>query len=173
MINSTAPTSFGGFGKTRPRIWSSGVHCPCTTVLKRGLTKSLGRAGATERLSVNTAEGVVAKTLGDREMEISVCKKCNKISSGTKVCPHCGHRAAHTNWWAWIIVGLVIVFLMVALEKDRNSPEAEAKSQARYAIEECWEKYERKSLDPNTKRFVALVCENMEKDFRTKYGVKP
>jgi len=54
-----------------------------------------------------------------------------------------------------------------------NSPEAKEKSQKRDAIKVCWSDHDKKSLDDDAKRFIAGVCEKMETDFKTKYGVSP
>lgn len=40
------------------------------------------------------------------------------------------------------------------------------------AIDLCWEEYERKSLTPDQKRFIAGACEMMEDEFRNKHGYK-
>lgn len=37
----------------------------------------------------------------------------------------------------------------------------------------CWQDHDRKSLDPETKRFVAGACEMKEREFVTKYGHNP
>lgn len=76
------------------------------------------------------------------------------------------------KWWLWGPVGAVGLFLTWALMRT-PSPEEDAKFKARYAIELCWKQQERKSLDPGAARFVAGACEQMEADFRRKYGVNP
>lgn len=76
------------------------------------------------------------------------------------------------KWWLWGPVGAVGLFLTWALIRT-PSPEEDAKFKARYAIELCWKQQERKSLDPGAARFVAGACEQMEADFRRKYGVNP
>lgn len=78
---------------------------------------------------------------------------------------------------AWLIAGaistsLVVAFFMLGANVG-STPEAKEKSNQRGAIDLCWKEQERKSLDPNTKRFVASACEKMEMDFKTKYGVNP
>ena len=50
---------------------------------------------------------------------------------------------------------------------------AREKGIKRRAIKQCWKDYERKSLEPSTKRFVASVCEKIEHDFTQQYGVEP
>ena len=64
---------------------------------------------------------------------------------------------------------LVGVFLL----GSGQSVARDEQSRARTAIKLCWEEYERKSLDPQTKRFVASTCEMMERDFQKKFGRKP
>lgn len=54
-----------------------------------------------------------------------------------------------------------------------ESAARDEQSRARAAIKLCWEEYERKSLDPQTKRFVASTCEMMERDFQKKFGRRP
>lgn len=54
-----------------------------------------------------------------------------------------------------------------------NSPEAKEKSRSRDAIKLCWQDYEKKSFDVNTKNFIARTCEKMEDDFRSAHGVNP
>ena len=49
----------------------------------------------------------------------------------------------------------------------------EEKYKARRVIELCWSDYERKSIDPGSKLFVASVCEKLEADFRAKYHATP
>lgn len=44
---------------------------------------------------------------------------------------------------------------------------------ARQTIETCWEDQKTKSYEPSKARFVAGVCEKMERDFRAKYGRNP
>lgn len=67
----------------------------------------------------------------------------------------------------------LILFASVLTGCGEPSPEQKAKDQARGAIKICWQDYNKKSLDPGTKRFVARVCEKMEKDFRDKYHLEP
>jgi hypothetical protein len=66
------------------------------------------------------------------------------------------------------------VLLVVATgERPPPSPEAKAKADARASIENCWQGYERKSLDPDQKRFIAAACELAEQKYRAKYGTAP
>ncbi len=75
------------------------------------------------------------------------------------------------KWWMWPLgaVGLFVAYAMLRTP----SPEDAAKSRARAAIGLCWEDQKRKSLDPATARFVASTCEQMERDFKSRYGVSP
>jgi len=43
----------------------------------------------------------------------------------------------------------------------------------RDAITLCWQEYKRKSLDPNTKRLIAKLCEDRESPFLKTYNAKP
>lgn len=74
--------------------------------------------------------------------------------------------------WAGLFVAVIVILFAVVMYAG-NTPQAEEKGLKRLAIEQCWKDYERKSLDPGTKRFVASVCEKLELDFETQYNVKP
>lgn len=56
---------------------------------------------------------------------------------------------------------------------EGTKPEVQERQRERAAIDLCWQEYERKSLDPVSKRFVAGACETMESDFRKKHGISP
>lgn len=64
-----------------------------------------------------------------------------------------------------VVIGLVLVF--------GSSESNSQKAAARRVIELCWQDHDRKSLDPETKRFVAGACEMKEREFVTKYGHNP
>lgn len=82
------------------------------------------------------------------------------------------HEASRpTKWWVWPI-GAIGLFMLWAMFRT-PSPEQEAKSRERYAIELCWEDQKRKSLDAATAQFVAGACEEMERRFKAQYGVNP
>ena len=106
-------------------------------------------------------------------MALITCKECgSEVSTTAKACPKCGAKVPKTKWWLWIPLGLVAAFLLFGALVG-NTPEGQAKSQERRAIELCWDEQKRKSLDPGTQRFVASTCEMMERKFQEKYGVKP
>lgn len=106
-------------------------------------------------------------------MALIACKECgNQVSTKARACPGCGAKVPHTKWWLWGPLG-VVVSVIVFGEVAGNSPEGRAKAQARGAIDLCWKEQERKSLTPDTERFVASTCEMMERNFETKYGVRP
>lgn len=105
-------------------------------------------------------------------MALTNCKECNaEISTLAKACPKCGApvpQEPKTRWWLVVLmiaVGGFIAFAML-LPDDGSGRD-------RSAIQLCWSDYERKSLDPPTKRLVASMCEKMEQSFRQKYGVNP
>jgi len=53
-------------------------------------------------------------------------------------------------------------------------PQSETpKGHDRQVIELCWQDYEKKSNDAQTKIILAKACENLEKKFVETYGVKP
>lgn len=66
---------------------------------------------------------------------------------------------------------LIFIVAALLLSGCDNSPEAKEKAQKRGAIKVCWSDHDKKSLDDDAKRFTAGVCEKMEADFKTKYGV--
>lgn len=103
-------------------------------------------------------------------MSLVSCRECQKeISSEAKSCPHCGAKPK-SSLGLWLLVGGVIAILLISAAS--NSPPSEIQRE-RDAIERCWQEYERKSLDPETKRFVASTCELMERKFTEKHGHKP
>ena len=68
---------------------------------------------------------------------------------------------------------LIFIVATLLLSGCDNSPETKEKAQKRDAIKVCWSDHDKKSLDDDAKRFIAGVCEKMEADFKTKYGVSP
>jgi hypothetical protein len=58
-------------------------------------------------------------------------------------------------------------------DREERAQELRERDTERRAIALCWEEYERKSLDPPTKRAVAATCEKMEQDFRHRFGRNP
>lgn len=106
-------------------------------------------------------------------MAMTSCRECGKeISDTAKTCPHCGAGVPRTKWWLWVPLGLVVAFLAFGALVG-NSPEAREKAKERAAIDLCWDGHERKSLEPDTQRFIAQVCEKMESDFQLKHGHRP
>jgi len=81
----------------------------------------------------------------------------------------------------WLVVILFAAgFALTSLKERNSSPDTETtsdesknKPKDRYAIQYCWEQYDRKSLNDDEKRFIAGSCEKMEEAFRAKYGVNP
>lgn len=67
-----------------------------------------------------------------------------------------------------IVVGCFAALMIIGL----TSPET-PKSKDRAAIDLCWQDYERKSLEPGTKRFIAGACEMLEQRFRETHGAEP
>jgi hypothetical protein len=106
-------------------------------------------------------------------MAMIVCKECGKdVSSTAKYCPGCGAKNSRTKWWLWVPFGFVTVFLIFGSFRA-NTPEGKEKSRARDVIANCWIDHERQSLDSSARRFAASTCEQLEKQFREKYGFNP
>ena len=71
-----------------------------------------------------------------------------------------------------IIAALIVAFFGYGFVQ-MNTPEGRERAKHRDAIELCWSDYEKKSLDPATKRFVAGACESMERKYEAQLGRKP
>lgn len=71
-----------------------------------------------------------------------------------------------------VIAGLVVAFVLWALIRT-PSPDEQAQSSQRRAIELCWSDQQRKSLPPDQARFIAGACESMEAQYRTRWGRAP
>lgn len=70
----------------------------------------------------------------------------------------------------------IAMFLVSALTTSACTPESPAekeKNNERFAIKLCWEEYEKKSIGPAEKQFIAGACEMMEKKFEDKHRAKP
>lgn len=122
-------------------------------------------------------------------MALVACHECgHNVSTTAKACPSCGAAPPPTpvphvrppllTGAGWVILifglgaGLLVLLVLIAAMRG-PSPKAKEKGQERAAIDLCWKDYERRSLDPSNKRFVASACELMEKRFREKHGVEP
>lgn len=122
-------------------------------------------------------------------MALVACPECgHTVSTTAQACPSCGAVPTPPAvlpmspplltgaGWATLILlggaGAVVVLILVAGMRD-PSPKAREKGQERDAIALCWKDYERKSLDPATKRFVASACELLDRRFREKHGLEP
>uniref|UniRef100_UPI003F7DBF21 hypothetical protein n=1 Tax=Xanthomonas sp. 0924 TaxID=2835534 RepID=UPI003F7DBF21 len=75
--------------------------------------------------------------------------------------------------FAALIAGFFVVIFIIGGIQANSDPQSKVRWRDKEAIELCWESYERKSLEPSTKRFVAMSCEKMERDFKAKYGRDP
>jgi len=73
------------------------------------------------------------------------------------------------NVFIWGGLGLLAFVTFNAWFPQEDSP----KSHDRQVIELCWQDYEKKSNDAQTKLILAKACENLEKKFVETYGVKP
>ena len=72
----------------------------------------------------------------------------------------------------WVVGTPIVLFVLYSLSAPQ-SPESQAKSQARSAISLCWDEQKRKSATPAEQRFIAGACERMERDFREQFKVNP
>lgn len=76
------------------------------------------------------------------------------------------------KWWLWLPVGGIAAFLVFGFAAN-STPEGQEKSRQRRAIALCWETQGRKSLSQEAQRFAASACEQMEAEFRQRWGVNP
>lgn len=121
-------------------------------------------------------------------MKASGCEKCKAIFSddgwkpGPAVATERGADAVKQEpvksgsaIWKWVlgVPASLFVLVMIIGSCAGNTPEGKAQGNDRSAIEVCWEEQGRKSLDPSSGRFVASVCEKMERDFRDRWGFSP
>jgi hypothetical protein len=106
-------------------------------------------------------------------MALIKCRECgNEVSDSAKACPKCGAKPLQSNWWILILCLAILIPLGIYL-LGKSDPKGEEKQHARDAIAMCWKQYERKSLDPAEKRFIASTCEMMERDYQKAYGSRP
>lgn len=84
-------------------------------------------------------------------------------------------RTAWLAWTAGVVIGFVALSWIVHpfLPASPHSQEAQDKALARKTIEACWREQQRKSLSPETQRFIAGACEQGEADFYRRNGHKP
>lgn len=106
-------------------------------------------------------------------MALIKCKECgNDVSDKAKTCPKCGAKVTRPSVFLYLL-GFLVVGFGVMMLIGMSDPKGAEKSQARRAIEICWQEHERKSLAPADKRFIASACEKMERDFTSLFGVRP
>lgn len=72
-----------------------------------------------------------------------------------------------------IIIAVIAAFVVAWLITRPPSPEQATKNNRRNAIGLCWSEYDKKSLAPDVKRFVAKSCEDMEALYVKDYGSRP
>jgi hypothetical protein len=72
----------------------------------------------------------------------------------------------------YVLLGIPVVFVTWALVHEPD-PYSDAKFMARESISTCWDEQTRKSHAAGEARFIAGVCEKMERDFTAKYGHNP
>jgi len=112
-------------------------------------------------------------------MALITCRECQKeVSDQAPRCPHCGapvegRPKKGSAMKVVAILGVVVVGFLTFGAVVGGSPEGQAMTKDRRAIDYCWEEQKRKSLDPSAQRFVAGACEMMEEKFRKTYGRSP
>lgn len=109
---------------------------------------------------------------------MTTCKVCGTEFSGSNVCPDCGAKVVDkqsSGLFLTVLIGGLVLFLivMIRMSPSGSSSGMDEKSQARYAIDLCWENQRKKSLPPDQQRFIAGACEMMEQKFVEKYRHKP
>jgi hypothetical protein len=74
---------------------------------------------------------------------------------------------------AFLIIGAAVLAFFGFGAIVSNTPEGQERSKQRDVISRCWDEQKRKSLEPAAARALAAICEKMEQDFRSKWGVNP
>lgn len=123
-------------------------------------------------------------------MALISCAECSKeISDKASSCPHCGAPQAtgavgtndgnpsreKSSIWKWVL-GVPVggfVLIMIVGSCAGNTPDGREREASRGAISQCWAEQERKSLNPSVARTVAAACEQMEENYRKKWGTAP
>jgi hypothetical protein len=108
-------------------------------------------------------------------MALIRCQECgHEISTSAKSCPKCGAKQRRTGVLPRLAIGIAgAAVLMFAIAVANDTPEARQRTHDRDVIGACWEDQKRKSLDPGSQRFVAGVCEKLEREFRQRHGRNP
>lgn len=102
-------------------------------------------------------------------MALIKCIECGKGKSDTtNVCPHCGHRIKGKKLWLWIPLGAIAVVLGFG-SYVANTPEGQARSRARAAIDLCHKEAQRNQNNPTA----VGACQTMDSDFKNRFGVNP
>lgn len=108
-------------------------------------------------------------------MAMIECRECKvEISDEASRCPKCGARTKPGRWGKIFIVsaGILAGGLWV-LTEVYDTPEARENAVLAKRIEDCWAQWERKSMDPQTKLFIARGCEGWERELREKRAGTP
>ncbi|MBD9583585.1 zinc ribbon domain-containing protein [Delftia sp. DLF01] len=123
-------------------------------------------------------------------MALIACEECGKmVSDKAAACPQCGAPIAGApssapvappseqkgSIWKWIIglpVGLFVILFLVG-SCIGNTPEGKEKRRQRDVIELCRKEQARQSLEPDAARLAASTCEQLERDFRARFGSSP
>ena len=107
-------------------------------------------------------------------MSLITCPECkHEHSSTAKACPQCGYRKPRRIVRKLLIGAGTVIGGLMFIGWVGDSPEGQARTRDRLAIEDCWEKQQRKSISPADQRFMASVCEKMQADFQERWKAKP
>lgn len=82
---------------------------------------------------------------------------------------------SRSSRWIWLITGLALAAIALFFTGLVASklPRAKRRMNDMMAIDECWERQRRPSLEPEDARLFARVCEAMESRYEQKHGLKP
>ena len=75
-------------------------------------------------------------------------------------------------WWPWALAvlaaGLIVLGYTLA-----HPPEGVARMRDRQVVYGCWKEQQKKTLPAESQQFIAVFCEELEKQFAQRYGRFP
>ncbi|MCV2349299.1 zinc ribbon domain-containing protein [Paucibacter sp. Y2R2-4] len=107
-------------------------------------------------------------------MALITCPDCKaQVSTDASKCPHCGARTKpKSKVWMWVLGAPLALFVFFAIVGS-NSPDADAKRQARAVIDVCMSDMKDPLKPAQTREAARWMCERLRDDFVRKYGVQP